>query len=114
MKVAEVVASRSTCDRKHVGAVVVRDKIILSTGYNGSLRGLVVAARRPAKVVRCEVDLEATRRSNQEIMAERTLLVMTNTTYRRFVECAGSLNSCAHLTFLSRSDEVSLPARGAS
>ena len=40
MKVAEVVASRSTCDRKHVGAVVVRDKIILSTGYNGSLRGL--------------------------------------------------------------------------
>ena len=40
MKVAEVVASRSTCDRKQVGAVVVRDKIILSTGYNGSLRGL--------------------------------------------------------------------------
>ena len=40
MNVAEVVASRSTCDRKLVGAVVVRDKTILSTGYNGSIRGM--------------------------------------------------------------------------
>lgn len=40
MSIAQVVASRSTCDRKQVGAVIVRDKIILSTGYNGSLRGL--------------------------------------------------------------------------
>ncbi|NIR82527.1 MAG: deaminase, partial [Gammaproteobacteria bacterium] len=28
------------CPRKHVGAVIVRDKTILSTGYNGSIRGL--------------------------------------------------------------------------
>jgi dCMP deaminase len=40
MNIAEVVASRSTCDRKFVGAVIVRDKTILSTGYNGSIRGL--------------------------------------------------------------------------
>lgn len=40
MTIAQVVASRSTCDRKHVGAVIVRDRTILSTGYNGSLRGL--------------------------------------------------------------------------
>ena len=39
MNIAEQVATRSTCDRKHVGAVIVRDKTILSTGYNGSLRG---------------------------------------------------------------------------
>src|SRR5512136_1758322 len=39
MKIAEQVATRSTCDRKHVGAVIVRDKTVLSTGYNGSLRG---------------------------------------------------------------------------
>ncbi len=37
---AKHVASRSTCNRKHVGAVIVRDKNILSTGYNGSIRGL--------------------------------------------------------------------------
>lgn len=38
MDIARVVASRSTCDRKFVGAVIVRDKTILSTGYNGSIR----------------------------------------------------------------------------
>jgi dCMP deaminase len=40
MNIAREVATRSTCDRKHVGAVIVRDKIILATGYNGSIRGL--------------------------------------------------------------------------
>jgi dCMP deaminase len=40
MKIAMQVATRSTCDRKHIGAVIVRDKTILSTGYNGSIRGL--------------------------------------------------------------------------
>ncbi len=40
MAIGRVVASRSTCDRKHVGAVMVRDRIILATGYNGSIRGL--------------------------------------------------------------------------
>lgn len=40
MRIAEVVASRATCDRRRVGAVIVRDRIILSTGYNGSIRGL--------------------------------------------------------------------------
>ena len=40
MNIARVVASRSTCDRKLVGAVIVRDRTILSTGYNGSIRGL--------------------------------------------------------------------------
>ena len=40
MRIAEEVATRSTCERKFVGAVIVRDKMILSTGYNGSIRGL--------------------------------------------------------------------------
>lgn len=40
MNIAKVVSSRSTCDRKFVGAVIVRDKTILSTGYNGSIRKL--------------------------------------------------------------------------
>ena len=39
MRIAEQVGTRSTCDRKHIGAVIVRDKTILSTGYNGSIRG---------------------------------------------------------------------------
>jgi dCMP deaminase len=39
MNLAIQAATRSTCPRKHVGAVVVRDRTVLSTGYNGSMRG---------------------------------------------------------------------------
>ncbi|MGI6374608.1 MAG: deoxycytidylate deaminase [Anaerolineae bacterium] len=40
VEIATQVATRSTCLRRSVGAVVVRDKRILSTGYNGAPRGL--------------------------------------------------------------------------
>ena len=40
MNLARSVASRSTCDRKFVGAVIVKAKRILATGYNGSIAGL--------------------------------------------------------------------------
>ena len=40
MEIARQVATRSTCLRRHVGAVVVREKRILCTGYNGAPRGL--------------------------------------------------------------------------
>jgi len=40
MAIGRVVSTRSTCDRKHVGAVLVRGRMILATGYNGSIRGL--------------------------------------------------------------------------
>ncbi|MCH3978426.1 MAG: dCMP deaminase family protein [Candidatus Methanomethylophilus sp.] len=39
MDMAELVATRSTCLRRHVGAVIVKDKHVLSTGYNGAPRG---------------------------------------------------------------------------
>lgn len=39
MDIAKQVATRATCDRKHVGAVLVRDRIQISTGYNGTIRG---------------------------------------------------------------------------
>ncbi len=40
LKIASVVAERSTCRRHHVGAVAVRDKRILTTGYNGAASGV--------------------------------------------------------------------------
>mgnify|MGYP002828878816 FL=1 len=40
MNIARVASSRATCHRKFVGAVIVREKTILSTGYNGSIRGM--------------------------------------------------------------------------
>lgn len=39
MGIARQVATRATCPRKNVGAVLVRDRTILATGYNGSVRG---------------------------------------------------------------------------
>lgn len=40
MRMAELVATRSTCLRRHVGAVIVKEKRVLTTGYNGAPRGL--------------------------------------------------------------------------
>ena len=40
MKMAELTAQRSTCMRRHVGAVIVKDKHIVATGYNGAPRGI--------------------------------------------------------------------------
>lgn len=40
MKIAHVVAERSTCFRNNVGAVIVKNKHIVSTGYNGAPRGI--------------------------------------------------------------------------
>lgn len=40
MEVASVVAMRSTCIRRNIGALIVKDKRILATGYNGAPSGL--------------------------------------------------------------------------
>ena len=40
MQLAIAAASRATCDRKHVGCVLVFDKSVIATGYNGSVRGM--------------------------------------------------------------------------
>ncbi|MBO5940666.1 MAG: dCMP deaminase family protein [Kiritimatiellae bacterium] len=40
MAFASLVATRSTCQRRHVGAVLVRDNRILATGYNGVPSGM--------------------------------------------------------------------------
>jgi dCMP deaminase len=40
MRMAELAATRSTCLRRQVGAVIVKDKKVLATGYNGAPSGL--------------------------------------------------------------------------
>jgi len=40
LSIAKTISTRSTCERKKVGCIIVRDKNILSTGYNGSPAGL--------------------------------------------------------------------------
>ena len=43
--IADLISKRSTCLRRNVGAVLVKDKRILATGYNGA----------PSKITHCEV-----------------------------------------------------------
>ena len=45
LEIAELIATRSTCLRRKVGAVLVKDKRILATGYNGA----------PSGIAHCEV-----------------------------------------------------------
>lgn len=40
MQIAHLVATRATCPRRHVGAIIVRDRRVLATGYNGAPRGI--------------------------------------------------------------------------
>ena len=40
MQMAELTAQRSTCLRRQVGAIIVKEKHIIATGYNGALKGL--------------------------------------------------------------------------
>ena len=40
MKAAALVAERSTCLRHHIGAIIVKDKKIITTGYNGAAKGM--------------------------------------------------------------------------
>ncbi len=46
MDIAKLVSTRSTCLRRQVGAVLVKDKNIIATGYNGVARGLVHCSER--------------------------------------------------------------------
>ena len=44
MQICRVVATRSTCLRRQVGAILVSERRILSTGYNGAPKGLAHCA----------------------------------------------------------------------
>ncbi len=46
MEFAVLTARRSTCLRRQVGAVIVQDKHVVATGYNGAPRGLVHCGER--------------------------------------------------------------------
>ncbi len=52
MDIAVLVASRATCLRRKVGAVLVKNKRVLATGYNGPPRGLKHCNERPGGCLR--------------------------------------------------------------
>mgnify|MGYP003308866290 CR=1 FL=1 len=52
MEMAELTAKRSTCMRRHVGAVIVKDKRAVATGYNGAPRGIKHCEERECGCIR--------------------------------------------------------------
>lgn len=52
MEMALLTAKRSTCLRRHVGAVIVKDRHIVATGYNGAPRGLAHCGERAGGCLR--------------------------------------------------------------
>ena len=62
MEMAHVVSKRSTCLRRRVGAILVKDKHILSTGYNGAPKGhkhcSIVGCLREKKMYLPEKDMK--------------------------------------------------------
>jgi dCMP deaminase len=68
LQIALATSTRSTCPRLHVGAVIVKDRRIISTGYNGSVRGQphcedvgcdLVETGNPDKPHRCQRTVHA-------------------------------------------------------
>jgi len=77
MKIAHIVASRSTCFRRQVGAVVVRGKRMLSTGYNGSPTGLAHCSDDPTLCIREQLKIPSGQRAElcRALHAEQNAII---------------------------------------
>jgi dCMP deaminase len=59
MKIAMMYATRSTCIRRKVGSVIVKDKIQLSAGYNGALSGFEHCCDNPDLCIRTKLNVKS-------------------------------------------------------
>lgn len=73
LRMAKAASSRSTCLRRHVGAVLVQDKAVRGTGYNGAPRGV------PSCLDLDECLLDESGRCIRTIHAEANLILQTDT-----------------------------------
>jgi len=93
LQIASVGAERSTCRRHHIGAVAVRDKHILSTGYNGAAAGLKDCLELGC--LRYELKIPSGTRQElcRGIHAEQNVIVQAS---RHGVSLEGSTIYCTH------------------
>ena len=113
LDIAETVAKRSTCLRKHYGAIIVKNDCIVSTGYNGAPRGrknctdMGVCVREKNNIPRGEryelcrsVHAEANAiisASRNEMFGSSLYMVGTDITGETYVENANSCSMCKRL-----------------
>jgi dCMP deaminase len=93
LKIASVVAERSTCRRHHMGAVAVRDKHILATGYNGAPSGFKDCLELGC--LRDEMNIESGTRQEicRAIHAEQNVIIQAGI---HGVSLEGSTVYCTH------------------
>jgi dCMP deaminase len=73
LKIASVVATRSTCERKQVGCVLVREHMILSTGYGGSIRSQPHCTEAGCLIVPPAVGCQRTVHAEQNAITQAAL-----------------------------------------
>lgn len=93
MKIAALVAERSTCRRHHVGAVIVKNKHILTTGYNGAASKLPDCLQKGC--IRDNLDIPSGQQQQicRAIHAEQNAIIQAAIHGKNI---AGSMMYCTH------------------
>jgi dCMP deaminase len=94
MRIAKEVATRATCPRRSVGAVIVLDRRILTTGYNGAPHGLAHCTEVGCKIVdgHCQRALHA----EQNAILQAALNGVSTRGATMYVTCQ-PCNACAKM-----------------
>jgi len=84
LNIAREVSSRSTCRRHHVGAIAVRDRRIISTGYNGAASGTKDCLELGC--LRNELGIESGTRHEicRAIHAEQNVIIQAHESLRKY------------------------------
>lgn len=77
MEIAFLVSSRATCLRRKVGAILVKDKHILATGYNGPPRGIKHCGERESGCLRTQLNIPSGERHeiSRAVHAEQNAII---------------------------------------
>ncbi|OEF96901.1 CMP deaminase [Vulcanibacillus modesticaldus] len=78
MELAFTVAERATCPRRHVGAILVKDKKLMGTGYNGSPSGVADCYEQGCLIEHYNENGETKERCIRTIHAEVNLMLFTD------------------------------------
>jgi len=91
--IAKLVASRSTCLRRQVGAVMVKDKHILATGYNGTPSGITHCAETGCLRDQLKIPSGERHELCRGLHAEQNAIIQAA---RHGVDISGAILYCTH------------------